>query len=326
MIIIPRVSVGIPTYNRAATLGEAVQSILDQTFRDFELIISDNASTDGTSELVETFRDPRIRYIRNSENLGMMLNFNLCFKSFKGIYCAFLGSDDYWLPGFLENAVEALESNPDAAIAFTNHYFLQRGRLTPRKRLVRPGLHKECVSMILKINPICLAAALIRKAAFDEIDGFRPEVFSGDFDLYLRLAKSGHKMYYVDRLLSVYRLHEGNESRNWRKGCEGMIKILANTDFASPKDERLKRKKLALFYRQWGLALFQAPLTLTALDEVRSAFKESLHLRPFSVLTWICLVIAYLPKQTHPVIFRIRKLTCNAVSVSPCFHEDPSSS
>lgn len=157
--------------------------------------------------------------------------------------------------------------------------------------------------MVLKRNPICLAAALIRKASLDEIGGFRPEVFVGDFDLCLRLAKSGHRVYYVDRLLSVYRLHEENESRNWHKVCESMIKILSNTHLASPRDERLRRKKLALFYRRWGF--------ITALDEARSAFKQSIRIRPFSILTWICLVITYLPKQTHPMMLQIRKVIRN---------------
>lgn len=247
----------------------------------------------------------------------MMPNFNRCFKSFSGIYCAFLGSDDYWLPRFLENAVEALENNPDVALAFTNHYFLQGEQLTPRKRLVRPGLHKECVSMVLRINPICLAAALIRKASLDELGGFRPEVFNGDFDLYLRLAKSGHKMYYVDRLLSVYRLHEENESRNGREVCESMIKILAPADFASPKDERLKRKRLAFFYRRWGLTLLRAPPAPTTRAEARSAFKQSMRIRPFSILTWICFVMTYSPKQVHSEMFRIWGLIRNTVFSHP---------
>lgn len=308
MNAVPQVSVGIPTYNRLATLRRAVQSVLDQTFRDFELIISDNASTDGTAEFVNSLRDPRIRYIRNAENLGMMRNFNRCLKSFTGIYCGFLGSDDYWLPGFLENVVGVLRSNPDVAIAFTNHYFLRSGRLTPRKRLVRPGIHKECVSMVLKRNPLCLAAALIRKASLDEIGGFRAEVFNGDFDIYLRIAELGHRMYYVDKLLAVYRLHEENESRNWRRTGEAMIAILSDTHFASPKDENMRRQKLALFYRRLGLALFQMPSTVTSLDEARSAFKQSVHLRPLSILTWGWFLITYLPRQTHPVISRLYRL------------------
>lgn len=307
-VTVPKVSVGIPTYNRAWTLREAIQSVLNQTFHDLELIISDNTSTDNTQELVKSFDDSRIRYIRNKENIGMIANFNQCLRLFTGSYCAFLGSDDYWLPDFLENLTKVLDRNPDVAIAFSNHYFLERGQLTPRKRLVKPGLHEECIPMVLKINPVCLAAALIRKTTLDKIGEFRSEVFNGDFDLYLRIANSGHKMYYVDELLAVYQLHEENESRNWQKTGESMIAVLTNVSFQSRKNERLRCKKLASFYRRLGVAVFSPPFNLSELRKARSAFKQSICIRPLSILGWGGLLFTYFPRTYYPVISWIRRM------------------
>ena len=307
MISIPTVSVGIPTCNRAKTLKKAIRSVLDQSFRDFELSVLDNSSTDDTPEVVKSFDDARIRYVRNEENLGMMLNFNQCLKSFRGRYCAFLGSDDYWLPGFLESMVEVLDKNPSVGIAFTNHYFLRNDKLEPRKRLVRPGTHKECAAMVLTVNPICLAAALIKKDVFNEIGEFRPHVFNGDFDLYLRVARAGYGMYYVDQLLSVYRLHEENESKDWLKTGESMVTILSDIRFPSSKNERLRRKKLSLFYRRLGMAISQRH-SQDALIKARSEFKKSLQTWPVSISAWAGYLTTYLPKAIHPLIISIGKL------------------
>lgn len=307
-LTVPKVSIGIPTYNRVETLREAIQSVLIQTFHNFELIVSDNASTDDTQKLVKSFKDSRICYIRNKDNIGMKENFNQCLGMFRGAYCAFLGSDDYWLPGFLENLTKTLDRNPDAAVAFSNHYFLKRGQLTPRGRLVKPGLHSKCIPMVLRVNPVCLAAALIRKTALDKVGEFRPGVFNGDIDLYVRVANSGYKMYYVDKLLAVYRQHEENESRNWQKNCEGMIAVLTNACFQSPKDERLRQRKLAVAYRKLGTAFFLPIFTPADLRKARSAFRQSIYIQPLSILAWAGLLCTYFPKRFHSIISWVRRV------------------
>jgi glycosyltransferase involved in cell wall biosynthesis len=117
----PRVSIGLPVYNGERYLGEAIDGVLSQTFRDFELVISDNASTDGTREICEDFagRDPRVRYSRNPENLGVGPNFNRCFSlADASEYFKWVAYDDLMSDDFIERCVEALDRDPAASVAF----------------------------------------------------------------------------------------------------------------------------------------------------------------------------------------------------------------
>src|SRR5690348_6136880 len=108
----PRVTVAIPTYNRAEYLHEAIDSVLAQSFSDFVLVVSDNASTDGTRELVESYDDPRITYLRHDVNQGWIANFNASVESAATDYAMFLCDDDLLRPGALARAVEVLDGHP----------------------------------------------------------------------------------------------------------------------------------------------------------------------------------------------------------------------
>ncbi len=115
---IPLVSIAIPVFNGEAYVGEAIQSILNQTFSDFELIICDNCSTDSTQEICEAFlaRDSRIRYFRHARNLGAGPNYDYCFHLARGKYFKWAAHDDMLAPRFLELAVKAFEARPDAVL------------------------------------------------------------------------------------------------------------------------------------------------------------------------------------------------------------------
>lgn len=117
----PKVSIGLPIYNAERYLAEAIDSILAQTYTDFELIISDNASTDRTQEICLKYaqRDQRIRYHRNEKNMGGIPNHNLVFKLASGEYFKWAAHDDTIAPEFLASCVEALDQNPDAVLCMT---------------------------------------------------------------------------------------------------------------------------------------------------------------------------------------------------------------
>jgi glycosyltransferase involved in cell wall biosynthesis len=110
----------IPVYNGERYLAAAIDSLLAQTFTDFELIITDNASTDATQDICSDYarRDPRIRYIRNKRNLGAAGNFNLGFARASGKYFKWCAHDDFISPNYLEQAVRCLEARPEAVVAF----------------------------------------------------------------------------------------------------------------------------------------------------------------------------------------------------------------
>ncbi len=116
----PRVSVGLPVYNGVNFIKEALDSILAQTFEDVELIISDNASNDGTQKICREYaaKDRRIRYIRNDDNLGSSRNFNQVFELSSGEYFKWIAHDDLCAPEFLERCVEVLDQDSSIVLCF----------------------------------------------------------------------------------------------------------------------------------------------------------------------------------------------------------------
>ncbi len=111
---IPAISVGLPVYNGADYVAEAIESLINQSFEDFELLIQDNASTDGTEQICRAYAaaDPRISYVRNPQNVGAAANYNLVFQRARGRYFKWAAHDDVCTPDFLERCVEVLERDP----------------------------------------------------------------------------------------------------------------------------------------------------------------------------------------------------------------------
>ena len=122
----PKVSIGLPVYNGAETIENAINSVLEQTFKDFELIISDNASDDETARICKKFllKDSRIKYIRQPNNIGGEENFEFVMKEAKGKYFKWIGHDDWISPDFLGVNMLALESNPNYVASTSPHCFL----------------------------------------------------------------------------------------------------------------------------------------------------------------------------------------------------------
>jgi glycosyltransferase involved in cell wall biosynthesis len=119
----PRVSIGLPVYNGALFLAESIESILGQTFRDFELIISDNGSSDATQSICQEYasRDSRVHYYREEENLGCAWNYNRVFELARGEYFTWAADDDIHLPTFLSKSVEVLDRHPEVLWCFCRH-------------------------------------------------------------------------------------------------------------------------------------------------------------------------------------------------------------
>src|SRR5690349_11612258 len=114
-----RVSVVVPTYNRVGYLGETIASILRQDYRDFELVVADNASTDGTAALLAEIDDPRVRHVRRAHNVGWRANFNQALHDVESEYVTVVGDDDRLLAGSLARAVAFLDQAPGVGLVHT---------------------------------------------------------------------------------------------------------------------------------------------------------------------------------------------------------------
>jgi glycosyltransferase involved in cell wall biosynthesis len=182
----PRVTVVIPTYNRAWSLAEAVDSVLSQESRDFELIVVDDGSADGTPGLLKGYGDA-IRVLRQ-DNRGVSAARNAGIAAGRGELIAFLDSDDIWLPGKLKVQVDFFISHPEALICQTEERWVKNGRrMNPGKR------HRKRGGMIFEPSlDLCLvspSAVMARRELFDRVGLFDESLPScEDYDLWLRVS------------------------------------------------------------------------------------------------------------------------------------------
>ena len=196
----PQVSVIIPTYNRCTVLGRAMDSVLSQTFTDYELIVVDDGSNDGTPELLDRYSD-HVTVIRQ-ENRGVSAARNTGVLASKGEFVALLDSDDTWLPKKLERQVAFFDANPEALICQTEEIWVRNGkRVNPKKK------HLKLSGMIFeKTLPLCLispSAVMIRKSLLDEVGLFDESLPAcEDYDLWLRITWK-YPVHLIDTALIV---------------------------------------------------------------------------------------------------------------------------
>jgi glycosyltransferase involved in cell wall biosynthesis len=196
------VSVVIPTHNRAGMVGEAIESVLNQDFPDYEVIVVDDGSTDDTPDILCSFGG-RIEVIRQ-ENRGVSAARNRGIHCASGELIAFLDSDDLWLPGKLAAQVEFFQHHPDAVICQTEEIWVRNGRR------VNPGFrHKKRSGMIFEPSlALCLvspSAVMIRRKLFDTVGVFDESLPAcEDYDLWLRIGLH-HPVHLIDAPLIIKR-------------------------------------------------------------------------------------------------------------------------
>ena len=190
MIEPPLVSILMPVYNSAPVVGRAIQSILDQTFKDWELLICDDGSTDGSPRVITSFSDRRIKYYSNEQNAGSLLTRIFLLSQAKGDFIAFQDSDDFSLPDRLEKQVGLLNSRPEIALCGTWAKYKKNGATIKVKE--PPVSYEEIRQRIFVVNTFCSASIMLRKSALANI-GFR-DYFKGignyDYDLTARIAQN----------------------------------------------------------------------------------------------------------------------------------------
>jgi glycosyltransferase involved in cell wall biosynthesis len=212
-----RVTVGIPTFNRANLLREAVESVLAQTFADVRVLVSDNASTDDTADVVASIRDERVDYVRADRNLGVIPNFNRLIDLSDSEYFVLLPDDDILYPEHLESTVDVLESFENVGIVHTAFDLIDadsrviRGisPLGSRRRLTIERGERYLERSMTSNWPVCFSSVLYRRRALLDADRFRAdeEPFA-DLPLWMRIAVDWD-FAYVARPLVGFRMHPG---------------------------------------------------------------------------------------------------------------------
>lgn len=211
----PLISVCVPNYNYQNFVKEAVESVLNQTYSNFELIIIDDCSVDNSVNIIKSYNDPRIKFYQNEENMGGYKTLNKAVRLAKGELVAILHTDDKYDLHFLEEIVKAYNKYPDHKVFVTAIYNQDDvlGHLTPIYPFNSEGLisRKEAMTRLAYDNNIGNGVNLVvHKDALCEKDFYNIKYTPvGDLDLFMRLAEN-YDFVYINKLLTYYRMHESN--------------------------------------------------------------------------------------------------------------------
>lgn len=229
----PAISVIMPAYNGAAHIAETIHTVLAQSFADWELVIVDDCSTDGTLAVLARCTDPRIRVIESETNGGPVAARNLAFAATRGAYIAALDQDDLCHPERFARQFDYLEAHPEIVAVASAALIIEDGISAPwpGERSLSPA---SIDWLLLTQNPLVWSTLMFRAAAARRLDPFeRPEVrYAEDFDLYHRLRAHG-RIARLDAPLLSYRVHPGGASQKFGEGMAASAQRVVEERYAA---------------------------------------------------------------------------------------------
>ena len=230
----PLVSIIIPTYNRAEDLKRALQSVFDQTFTDWEVLVVDNHSIDETDSLIQSFNDPKVKLFKIHNEGVIAASRNLGLRHSLGEYIAFLDSDDWWLPKKLEESIKYMSRGAD--VVYHDLFYVKKPgqrfnwRRTWRRKLKSPVF----CDLIENGNTLINSSVVVRKKLLNAIKGLSEDkdmVGSEDYDAWLRIAQISEKFQKIPDTLGFYWAGGGGTTNPSRtlKATKAIEKKYANT-------------------------------------------------------------------------------------------------
>lgn len=245
----PKVSVIIGAYNCEKFIEETVQSVIDQTFKDWELIVVDDCSTDSTGEKIRAISDRRIRIIRLDANSGRpAVPRNVGIKNSRGEYIAFLDHDDIWLPVKLERQVRFMEQNSDVFLLYSRCFIQKDGNIIDIAP-ARPKAGSIFCELFLADNLLPCSTAMMRNRKDCDLYLFNEDralMAIEDYDLWLSIAYR-NKVAFIEDPLAIYRIHSRNTSSEVMPFFKRMKIVIKKYGHLVPKTVLL-RKYLYFYY------------------------------------------------------------------------------
>jgi glycosyltransferase involved in cell wall biosynthesis len=293
----PLVSVIMPCFNHARYVGESIKSVLSQTERDLELIIVDDASTDGSRKIIEATRagDERIKPIYHDTNQGASQARNSALKIASGKYIAFCDADDLWLPHKLEVQLEGLEPYPEVAVIYADSLIIN-GEGKPigdrfSYRYPIPGNGSGYLFKTLCIrNFINIQSALLRRWCITEENYFDPNIqWVEDWWFWVQIAQ-GNYFIYNPEALGFYRVHErSSASSAGQRVDENRLKVYARILRAFPD---LPLRTVSAIYYHMGVGLAK----LGKRKDARDSYRHALQLNPINYRAAVRLTLCAIQK------------------------------
>jgi len=281
----PGVSVVIATFNRANFLSETIDSILAQSFQDFELIVVDDGSSDNTREVVERYGS-RVQYL-HQPNRGPSAARNFGVAHARAPWIAFQDSDDLSLPDHLESLYIYAQKFPACAVVFGNGGYLEgpehnRRTIIPPKKSKRLEERGVGLADLFEKSIMRLQASMIARTAYESVGGMDESLrICHDLDLFFRLFMS-YSVGYLDRVLFLYRKHEGNITRDDELRLTENIKVIEKLFHDYPRARDLLGHNLVA--RRLGYRYYRLAKGRWRRNDHRAAFQAldaAIVLRPF---------------------------------------------
>jgi glycosyltransferase involved in cell wall biosynthesis len=287
----PLVSVVMPTYNYGRFIAKAVNSVLNQTYRNVELIVVDNFSQDNTEEIIRSFKDPRLHYYRFANKGVIAASRNHGIRMAKGSYIAFIDSDDAWYERKLEKVMSFFASHPEVALICHD---LNKVDEKDNKRTAKCGPHKSYSDLLYKGNCLFTSAITVRTDSLIEAGLFSesPEyVTAEDYDLWLKVAHNG-KVSFIHEILGEYSVHSGACSDNWGRLLKNMTRVVEDHYANMPPSIK---DRVLMHIRRADLVRMEAHVNLRNNDikEARRSAVMAFKLNPFALKAWYTLICVY---------------------------------
>ncbi len=251
----PFISVIMPTYNQAEFIGEAIESVLNQTYQSLELIVVDNYSQDKTQGIVEAFNDQRIKYYKFSNQGIIAASRNYGIRQANGKYIAFIDSDDIWFADKLRLQIDMMENDESCQMVFCQFQAADANGRTLGKifgpKDIKVGGY--IYDKLIRYNFVVSSSVVVRRMFLNESGGFDEAAnlrCVEDFDLWLRIARR-HKALFLPKVLGMSRIHSCNTnvgSQRLQKALNVIDKQLADGFVSKPRADRAK----ANFYFREG--------------------------------------------------------------------------
>ena len=225
----PKVSVIIPVYNAEKYISDAIESVIAQTYKNWEIVAVNDGSIDRSPEILKDYEDQYPNKIRviHQPNSGLSMARNIAISAANGEYIAFLDADDLWLPEKTEEQVHLLDINSDIGLVYTDVYELQNKKLKKKRRIIGGKMFRGNVfNSLFYFNFIPVLSVMVRKSVLDDRGIFNPKFYgTQDYDLWMRIVEK-YQIDFVDSQLAIYRIHEQNMSTNVEKMMQEDIELM----------------------------------------------------------------------------------------------------
>lgn len=286
----PKVSIIIPTYNRSTFLKRAIESVFNQTYQDFELIVVDDHSKDDTKQIVESLKDNRLLYIRNESNLGGSVSRNIGIKNSNCSLVAFLDDDDEWHPRKLEKQIRIIKNlSNDYCGVYTGMIYYKNGKIIKKTFPKKDG---NLFSELLKRNYIgSTSVIMLRKKALDDVGYFNERLpASQDLELYLRLSEK-YKFKSIEEPLVNYHLHSDKQIRDDKSGYLFSTKYIYEKYQSKIVENNLQSDFL------YNLAILSLRNGKTKI--ARNYLKNCIKLSPMNIKYYFVYFITYISSKIY---------------------------